>query len=265
MSSGGWLLTIGDDFVPQLIHVFSREIISLPKIYTFPEFGSTSQWHIGFRKFVLVESSSLVVVLWGCSGKLGFCRREDDEKWTAVVNGQDAMFLDITYYKGRIYSFGCNHQIQACDVSRDQNLLATNIVTVSTLPKELYGEWREGYLVHKWLSGAYIVGLENGNGLLVVIREGVYDTIQDELCSEIYKTTSFKVFKYDLDNEEWSEVKNLGSKALFVGYSQSFLMEEDSRGVIKGNCIYFTDDVSELYLRSVKGGGRDMGVYDMSS
>ncbi|XP_071699500.1 putative F-box protein At5g55150 [Rutidosis leptorrhynchoides] len=259
MSSGGWILTVGDDFVTKLINPFTRQIINLPIIYTFPEFASTSKWYIGFRKLVLVDSLSLVVVLWGCSGKLGFCRYED-EKWTAIVNGWDQMFLDIAYHKGRIYSFGCNHQIQACDVLEEN----PTIVTVTTLPKDLYGEWRNGYFVHKWLGGAYIVGGWEENVLLVVIREGMYDNSEDELCDEIYKTTSFRIFKYDLDSEEWSEVKDLGTKALFVGYSQSFFMEEEE-SIIKGNCIYFTDDVFELYAVSFKGGGRDMGVYHMSS
>ncbi|XP_071699537.1 putative F-box protein At5g55150 [Rutidosis leptorrhynchoides] len=262
MSSGGWILTVGDDFVTKLIHPFTRQIINLPIIYTFPEFGSTSKWYIGFRKFVLVESLSLAVVLWGCSRKLGFCRYEEDEKWTAIVDGQahEGMFLDITYHKGRIYGFCWNHMIQACDVSKENPI----IVTVATLLKDLYGEWHNGYFVHKWLGGAYIVGGWEDNELLVVIREGMYDTVEDELCDEIYNTTSFKVFKYDLDSEEWSEVKDLGTKALFVGYSQSFWMEEEE-SIIKGNCIYFTDDVFELYAGSIKGGGRDMGVYHMSS
>ncbi|GKD47316.1 zinc finger, CCHC-type containing protein, partial [Tanacetum coccineum] len=39
---------------------------------------------------------------------------------------------------------------------------------------------------------------------------------------------------------------------------------EDTTGVIKSNCIYYTDDVLELYGGSQKGGGRDMGIYHLS-
>ncbi|GJT23470.1 hypothetical protein Tco_0893407 [Tanacetum coccineum] len=42
------------------------------------------------------------------------------------------------------------------------------------------------------------------------------------------------------------------------------LNDEDTTGVIKGNCIYYTDDVFGQYHRSEKGGGRDMGIYHMS-
>ncbi|XP_071695432.1 uncharacterized protein [Rutidosis leptorrhynchoides] len=105
ISSGGRLLTIGHDNVPKLINPFSSEIIYLPNICTFPEFGYTSyRDDIPFRKVVLVESSSLVVVLlWGCLVNLKFCRYKD-EKWTSIGNSQNKMLLDITYHKGRIYS-----------------------------------------------------------------------------------------------------------------------------------------------------------------
>lgn len=74
---------------------------------------------------------------------------------------------------------------------------------------------------------------------------------------------SFQVFKYDLENVKWSKVKALGRKTLFVGYNSSFWVE-DNTGVIKANCIYYTDDVIELYRGSINGGGRDMGIYHLS-
>nr|GFA99763.1 hypothetical protein [Tanacetum cinerariifolium] len=45
----------------------------------------------------------------------------------------------------------------------------------------------------------------------------------------------------------------------FVGYSSSFQMD-DATGVIKGNCIYYTDDVYELYSGSKK---RDTRIYHL--
>ncbi|XP_071695431.1 putative F-box protein At5g55150 [Rutidosis leptorrhynchoides] len=252
ISSGGWLLTIGHENVPKLINPFSREIIYLPNICTFPESRiSSNRDDIHFRKLVLVESSLVVVLLYGCRVKLKFCRCKD-EKWTSIFDSQDTMLLDITYHKGHIYNISYDYQIKACDVSQGN---PTTIVTVSTLPEYLYCRSFEKYIFR-----AYVIGLKDDNGLLVIIREvALGTTVYNE---SPYKTTSFRVFKYDLDSEEWSQVKNLGRKSLFVGYGQSFSMEEDSKGVIMGNCIYFTDDFEDL---SGVGGGSDMGVYHMSS
>ncbi|GKC03776.1 hypothetical protein Tco_0995386, partial [Tanacetum coccineum] len=82
--------------------------------------------------------------------------------------------------------------------------------------------------------GAYILGLDDSERkrLLVVIR-GLLDNIGDESCVETYKTKSFQIFQYDLENGKWSKVQDL-------------------------------DDVLELYGGSQKGGGRDMGIYHLS-
>ncbi|PWA97372.1 hypothetical protein CTI12_AA009460 [Artemisia annua] len=257
MSSCGWLVTVGDDHASQLINPLSREIFNLPKIDTFPEFLELSEWDNGIRKLVLVtnnpSSLPLVVVLWGCSGKLGFCW-PGDNKWTAVDKGWGGKMLDITYFNGRIYSFDCNFHIRACDVYGEN---PTRMVGVSRLPVDIYAQDKE-------LGGAYIIGLDDGTRkrLLVVIREGVLDDIQDELCEETYKTKSFQILEYDLASKRWSKVKDFGGKTLFVGYSSSFWIEDTTR-VIKSNCIYFTDDVFVMYRGSKNGGGRDMGIYHL--
>ncbi|XP_071695427.1 putative F-box protein At5g55150 [Rutidosis leptorrhynchoides] len=143
----------------------------------------------------------------------------------------------------------CSAAVRAANKDRYPNGLPSRFPCLLLLDK------KQGYDRKR----AYIVGLEDNNVLLVVIREGALDTTD---YNWPYKTSNFKVFKFNLDSEEWTEVMDLGTKALFVGYGQSFLMEEDSRGVIKENCIYFSDDVSDL---CGEGGGRDMGVYHMYS
>ncbi|PWA94809.1 hypothetical protein CTI12_AA055750 [Artemisia annua] len=187
MSSCGWLVTVGDDYAAHLINPLSREIINLPNIDTFPRFLETSEWDLGIRKMLFVAASSLVVVLWGCSGKLGFCRI-GDKKWTPVDKGWGGMILDITFYNGRVYSFDGNYHIRAWDVYGEN---PTQIVNIARLPKCVYD---------KYIGGAYIMGLDDGkrNRLLVVVREGIHDDTEDESCVEIYKTKSFQIFEYDL-------------------------------------------------------------------
>ncbi|PWA94669.1 hypothetical protein CTI12_AA058030 [Artemisia annua] len=254
VSSCGWLLTVGEDYASQLINPLSHETINLPKVDTFPQFLKYSQWDMGISKLILLIPSSLVIVSWGCWGKLGFCHIGDN-KWTSAENGWGGKIYDITYYNGQVYSFDCNKNIRACNVNgKDPTLL----VEVVTMPDNVYDQE---------VDGAYIIGLDDNERkrLLVVIREGMFDDIDEdhESCDETYKTKSFQVFDYDLETGKWSKVKDFGTKTLFVGRSSSFWIE-DTTGVVKGNCIYYTDDVVDLYRGSTKGGGRDMGIYHLS-
>ncbi|XP_071704427.1 uncharacterized protein [Rutidosis leptorrhynchoides] len=75
VSSSGWLLTVGEDTATKLINPLSRETVDLPKLDTFPDF---LEWDLGIRKLLFSDQSPIVVVLWGCSSRLGFCRLDDE-------------------------------------------------------------------------------------------------------------------------------------------------------------------------------------------
>ncbi|XP_071695832.1 putative F-box protein At5g55150 [Rutidosis leptorrhynchoides] len=253
-SSCGWLLIVGDDTAIKLINPLSREIINLPRVDTFPEFSeSSSKWDQGIRKVLFQSQSLVVVVLWGCFRKLGFCRIGDD-KWTSIETSWGGSIYDVNFYDGRVYYFDRKLHIRSCDVYGEENKMV--IVDVSRLPKEYYDAD---------VIGAYVIGVNDDDErkrLLVVIREVVYGDIHDSKSrSETYKTNNFRVFEFDLEKMKWSKVNDFGNKTLFLGYSSSFWIE-DASGVIKGNCIYYTDDVF-CYKGSKKGGGRDMGIYHM--
>ncbi|KAL5724782.1 SWR1-complex protein 3 [Ranunculus cassubicifolius] len=74
-----------------------------------------------------------------------------------------------------------------------------------------------------------------------------------------YETVHFLVFKFNLHTREWTKMKNLGGHAIFVGNHISFAISASNYPDFRGNCIYFTDDHTELY----KYRFCDMGVYDM--
>ncbi|GJT33756.1 reverse transcriptase domain-containing protein [Tanacetum coccineum] len=235
MSLCGWLLTTGNDCAAKLIHPLSKEIINLLKIDTFPKFLEDSEWDRG------------------CSGKLGICHPRDNN-WIDVEAWRRSIF-DITYQNGLVYCFDVHNPILAYDV--DSKNPETTMVDITWLTRDLYDEW---------VPIAYIIeGLEENN-LLVVIRETKVKIVNDKLCKSTYKTKSFREFKYDLESkgsERWSVLKDLGRGDLFVGYNVLFWMEEDPARVINGNYIYYTDDDPVLYRGSIKGGGRDMGIYHM--
>ncbi|GKE22791.1 hypothetical protein Tco_1434303 [Tanacetum coccineum] len=179
--------------------------------------------------------SKLVCVICACTGQLGFCHIGDD-KWKCVEQPLDNPIFDITFYNGQVYSFNLE-KIQACNVNgKDPTIL----VDVATIPDE--------YDQHEF--SAYIVGLDDGDRKqLLVIMRYIEEYIEELLVCD--KTQSFQVLAYDLDSGNWSKVKDFGTKTLFVGFTSSFWVE-DTRGVIKSNCIYYTNYT-----------GRDMGIYHL--
>nr|GEW74290.1 hypothetical protein [Tanacetum cinerariifolium] len=208
---------------------------------TFPEFIYPVIWDGTIEKVYLLMESNLVFVKWRGARKLGFCHI-GDSKWTSVV--EDNGVRDITFYNGHVYSFDYDDTIRACNVNGKD---PTVLVDVETMPEDVYDQD---------VYSAYIVGLDDGERkqLLVIIKQKV-------LNDETYMTKSFKVLAYDLESGNWSYVKDFCMKTLFVGYTSSFWME-DTMGVIKGNCIYYTDDGEYSYSEK---GGRDMGIYHLSN
>nr|GEV34892.1 hypothetical protein [Tanacetum cinerariifolium] len=63
MSSCGWLLTVGEDFMTQLLIPLSHEIINLPKIDTFPEAIHPLNWGYAISKVVILLESKLVLII----------------------------------------------------------------------------------------------------------------------------------------------------------------------------------------------------------
>nr|GEZ69774.1 hypothetical protein [Tanacetum cinerariifolium] len=121
----------------------------------------------------------------------------------------------------------------------------TMLVDVSTMPRNLYHEAK--------VRVAYLIGLDDGERkrLLVIIKEG-------KVLDKHIRTKRFLVSIYDLKNEKWSEVKDLGTKALFVG-DASFWIEEDTIKVIQ-----FRDDGYISHGSWANGKAKDMGIYHLS-
>ncbi|KAL3499667.1 hypothetical protein ACH5RR_038760 [Cinchona calisaya] len=94
----------------------------------------------------------------------------------------------------------------------------------------------------------------------------------------IYAPTKFMVYELDLsglkgvgregEKTPGKEIKNLGSRALFIGRNASISLEVlDNKlaPMIKPNHIYFTDDCWEEYMEIPEGGGLNMGVFNMET
>ncbi|KAK4343553.1 hypothetical protein RND71_036647 [Anisodus tanguticus] len=73
----------------------------------------------------------------------------------------------------------------------------------------------------------------------------------------------FYIYKLDVCNEKWEEVKCLGDWSIFVGSNHSFSISCSSYPECESNCIYFTDDFSGAYYDAVHG--YDMDIYNLQN
>ncbi|GJZ28598.1 hypothetical protein Tco_0573245 [Tanacetum coccineum] len=165
------------------------------------------------------------------SNYLGFCHIGDN-KWTSVEQPYDNPIYDITFYNGQVYTFN-DDKIQACNVNGKG---PTVLADVTTLPENVFS------------FDCY----DDTNGEDPALVD--YKPYQkNNMVKMRYNTKSFQVLAYDLESGNWSKVRDFGTKTLFVGYNLSFWVE-DTTGVIKSNCIYYTKNDM----------GGDFGIYHMS-
>ncbi|KAL5855660.1 hypothetical protein ACOSQ4_005462 [Xanthoceras sorbifolium] len=129
-----------------------------------------------------------------------------------------------------------------CDIKSDNPTIAHQVAQVPL--KRLRGGFLEyGYIV------------ESGGKLLVISREGT------NLSN--YGSSRFQVFEVDLGTMTLYEIKHLGDRALFLGHNSSFSVDASALLYCKPNCIYFTDDCTDVYWTMPGGGGKNMGIYNL--
>ncbi|KAL3499364.1 hypothetical protein ACH5RR_038457 [Cinchona calisaya] len=240
----GWLLTIPSSGDMKLLHPFSRVQIELPHV-PFPFYDGYSF----IRRAVLSanpsETSNFVLMVVHSRGKnLGFWR-PGDKSWTGIVSRQGA-FSDVNYHNGKFYAISYGGQIWSWDVTAPDLTVAQRLFCIDF---RLIGG-RESYVV------------ESSGELLIVSRDGAGIASY----GETYGATNFRVIQLDLIRSRWNELRSLGERAIFVGFNGAFSVDSTNfSGIIRPNCIYFTDDSDEAfrYTNSHLGGGKDMGVYNL--
>ncbi|KAF7151816.1 hypothetical protein RHSIM_Rhsim02G0229700 [Rhododendron simsii] len=266
----GWLVTLSEIGDMNLLHPISRFKISLPHISTFKHYleGSVVNIFTFIQKAVLSsqpglsskENNFVLMVIHGSCGYLGFWK-PGDKAWTTIETYQGA-FYDITYYNGQFYAVNTTGNIFVCDVwGRDPTVAHL----VGGIPREML-RLKRAYIVES--KGEVLVVVRDGHDLVFLGDYG--DEEEDEdACSDLdesridYGTSEFRVFKVDLSNREWAELQSLGDNALFVGDNASISVQAAKFQGIRPNCIYFTDDCWPSYPRFKRGGGKDMGIYNM--
>ncbi|TXG50249.1 hypothetical protein EZV62_022773 [Acer yangbiense] len=258
-SSKGWLMVIYKDWSMYLLHPFSSLRIELPHIKTFHNWEALSTLDNAFyfiSKCVLSTSPSLesedytLVVIYGCTRKLAYFRT-GFKTWITIDSCQRC-YLDVIYYQGQFYAIDGRSGITAIDIKSDNTVVAKRVVAdlqLELVPREF---WTKFYLVES--AGKFLVVARK-------LRSEVTQTYKN------YGTTGLRVVEVDLsrNENEWSPVKNLGNKALFVGDNSSLSVQVFDNSNFKPNCIYFTDDWQDMYFSNnfPEGVGRDMGIYNL--
>ncbi|KAL1806901.1 hypothetical protein ACET3Z_029969 [Daucus carota] len=234
-TSKGWVLTLGADSEANLLHPLLRHQIPLPSM--------TKCSKVTLSSSVLQDPT--IMVIHGERGSLGFARFGDQE-WKKVESPSVGPFVDITFHKGRFCAINHGGEIFVCNIDDGY----TSGATGESIGMSPFFPANSGSM--------YLVDSENDLWYLARIRAVKYFKPPHNMRVK-YRTTHFLVWRLDPKLGIWIRKHGLGGKAFFVGLNSSVSLS--SSGCIRPNCIYFTDDISDLYFPD--GGGHDMGIFDV--
>ncbi|KAF8026161.1 hypothetical protein BT93_F2847 [Corymbia citriodora subsp. variegata] len=244
LSSRGWVMTIGRDRDVQMFNPLSRARaciqLSALQPHCSPPQGPIHNEQIG--KFALSacpysSEKSEIMILSDIDRRLALWNYRD-RSWTMV--SPHRIYMDLIYYEGRFLAVDAMGTIRAFPVELDGLHPDADGQVVARRPCGLVDlrHFKKHYLVECWGS------------LLVVSQE----------WRRGFVTSGFQAFLLDLEASTWTRVGSLGDRSLFLGLNSSFSMEiTDRHGGIEPDCIYFTDDCTNLYSE-----GKDMGIYHMA-
>ncbi|KAI8569477.1 hypothetical protein RHMOL_Rhmol02G0282100 [Rhododendron molle] len=263
----GWLVTISEDGEMNLLHPFSRVQIGLPHVTNFKDYedGRMESNIIFMQKAVLSSrpednADFVLMTIYAGRGWLGFWR-PGDKTWTTIesYSTHPGAFCDIIFHKGLFYGIAAGGMVFACDVWGPNPTAAQLVVDVP----QKYFMGKRPYIVES--AGVILVAVRDGS-MPVFLEENSDDFDPSKVTeSDVdYETCDFELFELDLSNEgKWGEKTSLGDSALFLGDNASVSVQASRYHGIKANCIYYTDDCWESYTFFKRGGGKDMGIFDL--
>lgn len=202
------------------------------------------------------ESYALTVgMIFPMCRTLAFWRRGED-KWTWLPRQEFASFMDMNFCNGQFY--GLDEAGRVVAFGNEVGITkppAPRLVASLNWPYTSPGQ-------------SYLVESSSDNTLLVVHREPEWIDNEDDFLNfsedHRYWTALFKVWEVDIDSGEANELESLGNRALFVGLNSSFSLDASTVRGCKLNCIYYIDNLVQLFVNSPLKGGTDMGVYDLA-
>ncbi|KAL6281256.1 hypothetical protein ACE6H2_018137 [Prunus campanulata] len=179
-----------------------------------------------------------VLAIFGQKRRL-ICYKARDRTWTMI---QDAgvHYEDIISVGNELVATDEIGRLVSCNLDGDWFWFPPNVEEISD-PFFFKG------------GKVYLVGIE---GELVMLIRFVQENFN--FGQETY---DFEVYRYDSMESIWEPISNLGSWTILLGHNQSTAVEaRQFKGLIKPNCIYFTDDSLDEDSLLV---GHDSGVFSM--
>ncbi|KAJ8629599.1 hypothetical protein MRB53_022922 [Persea americana] len=256
----GWLMIIDEKLDIFLFHPWFKRRIDLPHQSTFTDqnyVGSTGEEirDLEIHKTALSDDGNMVVIAYGL-GYLAFCRIGDD----AYTHVEDLVFIaDVIYHKGKFYALSRAAAVYLLHVDEGSHPyveeLTENLINV--IPYQIFG-----YLVPDILTDSMLVVIRD----VQHIQEG-FDINEEDLP---HKTMGADIFMVNLEEGEhyktlkkYTQVESLGDRVLFLGYNSPMVVMASQFPGLKGNHIYFADNMIESYVFSPYGCS-DIGILSLA-
>ncbi|KAK6939277.1 Domain unknown function DUF295 [Dillenia turbinata] len=277
-SSHGWLVLLDETPVIFLLNPLTRARIYLPPLNTFPNVLNFSFSVVGreyslrtnygesyrhslrdmrdtFIKKVIVSSNPsedsdfIALAILNHTEDLAFCRK-GDKCWKFIDDAQ-SYSEDVIYnnFDKLFYAVNKYGSVAVCDVNGE----SPKVSIIEAPEQQFRGDMQ------------YLASWDNGDGEFLLISRYLEIQFDVELVEfdGIYRTVKFEVFKLDLrGSRRWEKVRSLGDRMVFIGENSSLCLAASDFLGCKGNCIYFTDDFSEINYDGVVG-EHDLGVFSL--
>ncbi|KAF9622047.1 hypothetical protein IFM89_029331 [Coptis chinensis] len=285
---GGWLVTVNSFGDIQLLHPFTRKVISLAPVTALPgvvscyynerqnlvydvknygslcTIASNCMREFYIYKAVMLPWAGVVMVVHGLNKMLAFCKVSDEnKKWISVQGVCEGNFNDVTIFKGEFYAVKNNGSVWVVHGGFD--------TSSSPFVKFVIGQ------PDNW--GYYKKYLVEAKGELFLLDRVRYPLEPGD--DEADRTLVFSIKKLiEWNGPKFVSVNYIGKDcAVFVGCNDSFACLTSDVPDCKGNSIYFTDDFVDgvSNMNNVNIGSilenfvnepiarQDIGVWDMTA
>ncbi|OWM80457.1 hypothetical protein CDL15_Pgr019737 [Punica granatum] len=200
--------------------------------------------------FMGLNCTEFVVLTIHVSGKLAVYK-SGDKRWS-IIGDMPSPYDDVILFKDKF--FAVDGTGRTVNVGLDLKLTEVAGPTFGGDKKFLVESLGELLLADMYLT-------------VYADYEGPVDVEPDEFNSIVTeRTVKFKVYKLDLKEKKWVEVRELGDRVLFLGEDCTFSASSSDLKACKGNCIFFTGEF--YYSNGDDDGifqGHDIGVFDMGT
>ncbi|XP_027123252.1 probable F-box protein At4g22060 [Coffea arabica] len=251
-SSDGWLVTIGSDLEIHLLNAFTRDQIRLPAASTFQFlFNVAVDWYQLIEKAILMRKPSqstaskedfLIVAIYGPLRQLAFTK-PGYASWITVEESFQYRIMDVACLNDQIFAISATGTLLVVDINSHLPV----IEHIAAPP-------------HEWARDQ--IFLVESFGELLMIYQNVYVGNLNHTGDPV----QFDVFKFDFGAREWTQLMDLGDRAIFLGDNISMSVSAANLINIRGNSIYFIGSKVEHWWRYDEHFvDRDSGVYNMAS